>query len=83
MDLMAYRLGDGWAFRLLTMLEDFNSEGVGMVTDVSLPAARIAARMILRLNCIIERRDKREVIRVGNCPSPPKQFRDLKYCGKV
>lgn len=79
MDLMAYRPGDGWAFRLLTMLEDFNSEGVGVVTDVSLPAGCI----ILSLNCIIERRGKPEVIRVGNCPCPPKQVHDLICCGIV
>jgi hypothetical protein len=35
---MADRLGDGRAFRLLNVLDDFNREGLGIEVDVSLPA---------------------------------------------
>jgi putative transposase len=40
MDFMADRLGDGRAFRLLNVLDDFNREGLGIEVDFSLPAAR-------------------------------------------
>ena len=41
MDFMAVRLGDGRAFRLLNVLDDFNREGLGIAVDFSLPAERV------------------------------------------
>ena len=41
MDFMADRLGDGRAFRLLNVLDDFNREGLGIEVDFSLPAERV------------------------------------------
>ena len=38
---MADRLGDGRAFRLLNVLDDFNREGPGIEVDFSLPAERV------------------------------------------
>ena len=35
MDFMADRLGDGRAFRLLNVLDDFNREGLGIEVDFS------------------------------------------------
>ena len=35
MDFMAGRLGDGRAFRLLNVLDDFNREGLGIEVDFS------------------------------------------------
>ncbi len=54
MDFMADRLGDGRAFRLLNVLDDFNREGLGIEVDFALPAERV----IRSLNHIIERRGK-------------------------
>ena len=54
MDSMAYRLGDGRAFRLLNVLDDFNREGLAIDVDFSLPAERV----IRSLNQIIEWRGK-------------------------
>jgi putative transposase len=64
MDFMADRLGDGRAFRLLNVLDDFNREGLGIDVDFSLPAERV----IRSLNRIIEWRGKPETIRVDNGP---------------
>jgi putative transposase len=64
MDFMADRLGDGRAFRLLNVLDDFNREGLGMEVDFSLPAERV----IRSLNRIIEWRGKPGTIRVDNGP---------------
>ena len=64
MDFMADRLGDGRAFRLLNVLDDFNREGLGIEVDFSLPAERI----IRSLNRIIEWRGKPGTIRVDNGP---------------
>ena len=50
MDFMADALGDGRAFRLLNVLDDFNREGLGIEVDFSLPADRV----IRSLNRIIE-----------------------------
>ena len=61
---MADRLGDGRAFRLLNVLDDFNREGLGIEVDFSLPAERV----IRSLNRIIEWRGKRGTIRVDNGP---------------
>jgi transposase InsO family protein len=54
---MADRLGDGRAFRLLNVLDDFNREGLGIEVDFSLPAERV----IRGLDRIIEWRGKPEV----------------------
>jgi putative transposase len=64
MDFMADRLGDGRAFRLLNVLDDFNREGLGVEVDFSLPAERV----IRSLNRIIEWRGKPGTIRVDNGP---------------
>ena len=64
MDFMADRLGDGRAFRLLNVLDDFNREGLGIEVDFSLPAERV----IRSLDRIIEWRGKPESIRVDNGP---------------
>ena len=62
MDFMADRLGDGRAFRLLNVLDDFNREGLGIEVDFSLPAERV----IRSLDRIIEWRGKPATIRVDN-----------------
>jgi putative transposase len=64
MDFMADRLGDGRAFRLLNVLDDFNREGLGIEVDFSLPAERV----VRTLNQIIESRGAPKVIRVDNGP---------------
>ena len=64
MDFMADRLGDGRAFRLLNVLDDFNREGLGIEIDFSLPAERV----IRSLDRIIEWRGKPGTIRVDNGP---------------
>jgi transposase InsO family protein len=61
---MADRLGDGRAFRLLNVLDDFNREGLGIEVDFSLPAERV----IRSLERIIEWRGKPATIRVDNGP---------------
>ena len=61
---MAYRLGDGRAFRLLNVLDDFNREGLGIEVDFSLPAERV----IRSLDRIIEWRGQPGTIRVDNSP---------------
>ncbi len=64
MDFMADRLGDGRAFRLLNILDDFNREGLGIEVDFSLPAERV----VRTLNQIIEWRGQPKAIRVDNGP---------------
>ena len=64
MDFMADRFGDGRAFRLLNVLDDFNREGLGIEVDFSLPAERV----IRSLDRIIEWRGKPGAIRVDNGP---------------
>jgi len=64
MDFMADRFGDGRAFRLLNVLDDYNREGLGIEVDYSLSAERV----IRSLNRIIEWRGKPESIRVDNGP---------------
>ncbi|MBB4207111.1 putative transposase [Rhodobaca bogoriensis DSM 18756] len=64
MDFMADRLGDGRAFRLLNVLDDFNREGLGIEVDFSLPAERVTRS----LDRIIEWRGKPGTIRVDNGP---------------
>ena len=61
---MADRLGDGRAFRLLNVLDDFDREGLGIEVDFSLPAERV----IRSLDRIIEWRGKPSTIRVDNGP---------------
>ena len=63
-DFIADRLGDGRAFRLLNVLDDFNREGLGIEVDFSLPAERV----IRSLGRIIEWREKPGTIRVDNGP---------------
>ena len=41
MDFMVDRLGDGRAFRLLNVLDDFNREGLGIDADFWLSAERV------------------------------------------
>jgi hypothetical protein len=53
---MADRLGDGRAFRLLNVLDDFNREGLRIEVDFSLPAER----MIRSLDSSLRKR----------CPGP-------------
>jgi len=60
LEFMADRLGEGRAFRLLNVLDDFNREGLGIEVDFSVPAERV----IRSLNRIIEWRGKPETIRV-------------------
>ena len=64
MDFMADRLRDGRAFRLLTVLDDFNREGLGIEVDFSLSAERV----IRSLDRIIEWRGKFDAIRIDNGP---------------
>jgi putative transposase len=64
MDFMADRLGDGRAFRVLNVLDDFNREGLGIEVDFSLPAERVTRS----LDNIIEWRGKPEAIRIDNGP---------------
>jgi putative transposase len=64
MDFMADQLGDGRAFRLLNVLDDFNRKGLGIEVDFSLPTACV----IRSLNRIIEWRGKPQIIRVDNGP---------------
>ena len=79
MDFMADRLGDGRAFRLLNVLDDFNREGLGIEVDFSLPAERVTpivgktmSHIVFRpssyLDRIIEWRGKPGTIRVDNGP---------------
>jgi putative transposase len=64
MDFMADRLGDGRAFRLLNVLDDFNREGLGIEVDFSLPAERV----IRSLDRIMEWRGQPGSIQVDNGP---------------
>jgi len=59
---MADRLGDGRAFRLLNVLDDFKREGLRIEVDFSLPAERV----VRALNQIIEWRGAARTIRVDN-----------------
>lgn len=43
MDFMADRLADGRQFRLLTVVDDFNHEGLEIEVGLSLPAERLFA----------------------------------------
>ncbi len=61
---MADRLGDGRAFRLLNVLDDFNREGLGIEVDFSLPAERV----IRSLDRIMEWRGQPGSIQVDNGP---------------
>ena len=64
MDFMQDQLADGRTFRTLNVLDDFNSEGLGIEVDFSLPALRV----VRSLNQIIEWRGAPQVIRVDNGP---------------
>jgi putative transposase len=64
MDFMHDALGDGRAFRLFNVLDDFNREGLAIEADLSLPAMRV----IRALDQIIEWRGKPTAIRCDNGP---------------
>jgi putative transposase len=64
MDFMHDQLGDGRAFRLFNVIDDFNREALGIEVDFSLPSARI----IRALEQIIEWRGKPAAIRCDNGP---------------
>ena len=64
MDFMADQLADGRSIRTLSVLDDFNREGLCIEVDFSLPAERV----LRSLNQIIEWRGKPQVIRVDNGP---------------
>lgn len=64
MDFMHDALGDGRAFRLFNVLDDFNREGLAIEADLSLPAARV----IRALDQIIEWRGQPTAIRCDNGP---------------
>ena len=50
MDFMADRPGDGKAFRLLNVLDDFNREGLGIEVDFLMPAERASAALTASSN---------------------------------
>ena len=62
MDFIADQLSDGRAIRTLNVLDGFNSEGLCIEVDFSLPAERV----VRRLNQIIEWRGKPKAIRFDN-----------------
>jgi putative transposase len=64
MDFMHDQLGDGRAFRLFNVIDDFNREALGIEVDFSLPSERI----IRALDQIIEWRGRPAVIRSDNGP---------------
>ena len=64
MDFMADHLGQGRAFRLMNVPDNFNRDGLGIGVDFSLPAGRV----IRSLDRIIEWRGKPGTKRVDNGP---------------
>ena len=64
MDFMADQLADGRSFRTLSVLDDFNREGLAIEVDFSLPSERV----VRVLNQIIAWRGKPLAIRVDNGP---------------
>ncbi len=64
MDFMSDQLEDGRRFRTLTILDDFNREGLAIEVDFSLPALRV----VRTLQQVLEWRGKPAVIRVDNGP---------------
>ena len=64
MDFMHDSLGDGRAYRLFNVIDDFNREGLCIDVDFSLPAARV----IRALEQVIEWRGKPKSIRCDNGP---------------
>lgn len=64
MDFIAAQLADGRSFRTLSVLDDFNREGLSIEVDFSLPAARV----VRSLNQTIEWRGAPQIIRVDNGP---------------
>ena len=63
-DFMVDQLWNGKSFRTLNIIDDFNSEGLAIDVDVSLPAVRI----VRSLNQVIQWRGKPAMIRVDNGP---------------
>jgi len=64
MDFMHDQLEDGRSYRLFSVLDDFNREGLAIEVDLSLPTERV----IRALNQIIEWRGKPKQIRWDNGP---------------
>ncbi len=64
LDLMADRLDDSRALRLLNVLDEYNREGLGIEADISLRAERV----VRSRDQIIEWRGKPLAIRVDNGP---------------
>lgn len=64
MDFMAGRLMGGCTFRLLSMLDDFNREGLTIEVDFSLPVCRL----IRCLGQVIKWRGRPESTRMDNGP---------------
>lgn len=64
MDFMNDQYEDGRTFRLFNVIDDFNSEAVGMGVDLSLTSERV----IRELKQIISWRSKPRVIRWDNGP---------------
>jgi putative transposase len=63
-DFMSDQLWNGKSFRTLSILDDFNREGLAIDVDFSLPAARV----IRSLDLVIAWRGKPAMIRVDNGP---------------
>jgi putative transposase len=61
---MSDQLWNGKSFRTLSILDDFNREGLAIDVDFSLPAARV----IRSLDLVIAWRGKPAMIRVDNGP---------------
>ena len=64
MDFMSDRLADGRGFRTFNVIDDYNSEALGIEVDFSLPALRV----IRSLEQIIEWRGKPAALRCDNGP---------------
>jgi putative transposase len=62
MDFMHDKLGDQRSYRLFNVIDDYNTEGLSIEIDLSLPADRV----IRSLDQIIEWRDKPKVLRCDN-----------------
>jgi putative transposase len=64
MDFMHDQLADGRSYRLFTVIDDYNREGLCIEVDLSLPSTRVARA----LDQIIEWRGKPTAIRCDNGP---------------
>ena len=79
MDFMHDQLQDGWTFRLLNVIDDYNREALGKEIDFSLPPERV----IRELKQIISWRGKPEsfVVTTGLNTSVP-QYRHERKSGE-